>query len=45
MKEWIGKYDPEEFDIEKLNAKLSNRFGLPKLRKKATKKAAKKTKK
>jgi hypothetical protein len=43
MKEWIGKYDPEEFDLEELNATLTHRFGLPKSRKKTTKKAVKKT--
>jgi len=42
MMEWIGEYDPEEFDIEEINADLIGRFGLPKPRKKTTKKGTKK---
>jgi len=41
--DWISEYDPEEFDMEECNAALVNRFGFPKPRKKATKKATKKT--
>ncbi len=41
MKEWIGKFDPEEFDLNDCNAALASRFGT--LRKKTAKKTAKKT--
>lgn len=42
--EWIGDYDPEEFDLEDINDTLSVMFGKPKKTvKKAAKKAATKT--
>jgi len=45
MKEWIGEYDSEEFDLEEINAELASRIGVPELRKKTSKKTTKKTNK
>lgn len=41
--EWVGDYDPEDFDMEEINAELLYRFGPKKTTKKTVKKAAKKT--
>lgn len=43
MREWIGQYDSEEFDLEECNVDLASRFGASKPRKKVAKKSVKKT--
>ena len=42
MAEWIGEYDPEEFDIDECKATLIKVFGLPKSSKKKGKKTGEK---
>jgi len=40
---WVGEYDPDQFDLDEINAALANMFGMPKPSKKGTKKGGKKS--